>query len=52
MQEGNIDKASLPDLFFTLLRSNEGEDITDVEVCYRSEVVWQSEKPTWKPIEL
>ena len=50
--EGNIDKASLPDLFFTLLRGNEGEDITDVEVCYRSEVVWQSDVPKWKPLEL
>eukprot|EP01051_Picozoa_sp_SAG22_P010598 SAG22_NODE_961_length_6285_cov_20.669091_2_plen_674_part_00 len=52
MQEGNIDKATLPDLFFTLLRGNEGEDITDVEVCYRSEVVWQSDVPKWKPIEM
>ena len=47
----HTEKASLPDLFFIMLRGGKG-DVANVEACYRSETVWQSESPAWHPFEM
>jgi hypothetical protein len=50
-EEYSKDKGSLPDLFFQLLRGGKG-DVANVEACYRSETLWQTEAPLWEPFEL